>query len=92
MTPPTPRLSIHARDRCAEMDVRTRRVKRIVQSPDVRRPSGSGTDAMIATRDDEPDLAVVYVTPADGVPLITTVVWRTVHDYERVPGGYVVKQ
>lgn len=80
----TPRLTHHARERCAEMGVTTKRAKRIVQDPDVSRPAKAtgGDDGFIAVADHEPDIAVVYKLDGD-VPVILTVVWRTYEPYDR---------
>ena len=87
--PATPRLSHHARERCAEMQVSTKRAKRIVRSADLRRPARDG--AVIATSQDDPAIAVVYVSEGEGErPLITSVVWRTTEKYQREEGGYRV--
>lgn len=72
------------------MGVLTRRAKRVVQRADVRRPGRRGDDEVLATWTGDPDIAVVY---ADGSPpTIITVVWRTVDDYTRVKGGFIVRE
>lgn len=77
----TPRLTHHARQRCEEMDVRTKRVKRIVRDPDLDRPSVA--QRRIATRDDDPGLAVVYAEGEDGTPVIITVLPHVQEEYDR---------
>jgi hypothetical protein len=54
----TPKLTPHARQRCVEMGVGTKRVQRIVRQPDVDRPSRGRR--RIAVRDDDPAIACVY--------------------------------
>ena len=71
------------------MNVQTKRVKRIVRAADLRRPAIGGDGAMIAVRDDEPDISVLYVAEQYAWPLIITVLWRTESDYIRVPGGFI---
>lgn len=74
----TPRLSYHARQRCAEMGVTTKRAKRIVQDPDLVRPAQG---ALMAVSDADPDIAVVFTEETP--PTIITVVWRTYETYDR---------
>lgn len=80
MTNSTPRLTNHARQRCAEMDVCTKRAKRIAQDPDVTRPSGKG---ILAKADFDPEIAVVYVEQDDGQRVILTVLLNTTEVYTR---------
>jgi hypothetical protein len=75
----TPKLTHHARQRCLEMGVTTKRVKRMVRQPDVDRPSRGRR--RIAVRDDDPAIACVY--EQDEPPLVITVLWRTQELYER---------
>lgn len=79
----TPRLSNHARQRCEEMDVRTKRAKRIVQDPDIVRPCSHGH--LMAVSDADPDIAVVFHLDGDDdeCPTIITVLPRTYEEYER---------
>lgn len=84
--PMTPRLTKHARERCAEMGVKTKRVKRMVRDPDIDRPSrdweaNREVSCRIAVRDDDPDIAAVY-QPGEP-PIVVTVVWRTDEVYTR---------
>lgn len=86
----TARLSAHARERCAEMGVVTKRVKRIVRQPDVDYCSRDARgDARIAYRSDDPAIAVVYVPGDDGRPFVLTVVWHTPVPYARDGSRYI---
>lgn len=82
----TPKLTNHARERCVEMHISTKRAKRVVRNADVRRPAERG--AVLATWQGDPAIAVIYVEDQEPVPLITSVVWRTREQYERKEGGY----
>lgn len=74
----TPRLTEHARERCAEMGLTTKRAKRVVQNPDVvypgRRGEGADPDAYIALSDEDTEIAVVFVP--EEPPRIITVLWN----------------
>jgi hypothetical protein len=83
----TPRLSEHARVRCGEMGVGTKRVKAIVRTADVRRPSRG---LVMATRKDEPDIAVLYED--SDPPVVVSVLWRTADDYVRKGSGFTTVQ
>lgn len=74
----TPRLTNHARLRCLQMGVRTKRVKRIVREPHVDYPSYGNR---ICYRDDD-ELAVVY-TPTGSGALVITVLYNLKTDYAR---------
>jgi hypothetical protein len=78
--PPTPTLSFHARLRCGQMDVRTRRVKTIMRDPDMTYDAGHG--ARMAWRRDDPTILVVYVEEA-GKRHAVTVLPRTYERYHR---------
>jgi hypothetical protein len=78
--PPTPQLCDHARQRCAEMGISTRRVKRVIREPDLSYCTYEGR--MMMCRFDEPDFRVVVNTDGD-VPVAVTVVWWTDEVYER---------
>jgi hypothetical protein len=83
----TPRLSQHARDRCGEMGVGTKRAKRIVRDPDLTRPAAPNRAAL---RDDDPELLVVYSDDTQP-PTIVTVLWNTGTPFDRndpAPFGY----
>lgn len=86
----TPLLSHHARERCKEMEIRTRVAKRIVQHADCVRPGKPGSDAMVATCDEFPEYAVVY-EPGDPA-VIVTVVFRTPERYERNGATFRVRE
>ena len=79
--PPTPRLSQHARQRCDEMHVGTKRVKRLLRSPDVVRCSYN--DRYLAVSDADPEIAVVFAKHPDGTCTVITVLYRTYEDYTR---------
>jgi hypothetical protein len=68
------------------MGVLTKRVKRILQNPDVVRPSGR---LLVATADTDPEIAVVFAEELDGSRIAVTVVPRTTCEFVRVPGGWV---
>lgn len=76
---PTPRLSQHARDRAAEMGVTTKVVKKIVRDPHTDYVTYA--DRRIASRNDYPEIRVVY--RPDDPPLVVTVVWNTPEVYTR---------
>lgn len=69
----TPRLTEHARQRCREMDVRTKRVKRVLRAPEIVYPSDRVDDALVAVGD---GLAIPYLTDAGGTPVALTVLWH----------------
>jgi hypothetical protein len=77
---PTARLSLHARRRCAEMGIVTRRVKQVVRRPDFRYATHSGRQ--VVCRDDEPTFKVVIC----GWDVVTVVRW-TYDDYEHPAPG-----
>ena len=80
----TPRLSDHARLRCIQMEVSTKRVKHIVQQPSMVVPGPpSNPNSFVATADYDPELRVPYGFEEDGRPLIITVLWNTQEDYVR---------
>ena len=81
--PQTPRLTDHARQRCQEMGVATKRVKRILRDPDMGYTAREGRH--IAWRRDDPTIAVVFVM-REGIRLALTVVPRTQERYERSSG------
>lgn len=85
MSRPTPRLTDHARERCAEMGVSTKRAKRVVQHRDLTYPGRKGTDCWVSKSSVDPILAVVWSVADDGTPLIVTVIWSGDYDRERRP-------
>jgi hypothetical protein len=66
----TARLTDHARQRCREMGVLTKVVKRLVRDPKIRYPSWSGR--FVAC---DGTLAVVYAIDPDSVPAVITVLY-----------------
>lgn len=84
--PATPILSQHARERCAEMGIRTRVAKDIVRHADVVRAGKRGDDALMATSDRYPEYAVVF-GPRDP-PIIVTVLFREQETYVRNGSTY----
>lgn len=68
----TPRLTEHARQRCREMDVRTKRVKAVVREPAMTYP-GNHRGETIAVGD---GLAIAYVEDDDGQPHVLTVMYH----------------
>jgi hypothetical protein len=87
----TPRLSDHARLRCTQMAVPTKRVKRIAREADLVYPAtswGQGpADRWVAWSEEDPAIAVLYTEDsADaGQRVVVTVLWRHEADYAR-PG------
>lgn len=79
------KLCDHARQRCAEMNIRTAAVKRIVRQPTIcwrtRRRSSEGV-RVVASSKEFPEITVVYV-PGPDVPVVLTVLWNTPDRYER---------
>ena len=69
----TPRLTTHARQRCEEMGVVTKRVKRIVREPHSNRCTRD--ERWIAVRDDDPEISAVYVL-GPKYPIVVTVLYR----------------
>ena len=69
----TPRLTDHARQRCEEMGITTKRVKRIVSDPHSNRCTRD--DRWVAVRDDDPEISVVYVKGPE-YPIVVTVLYR----------------
>jgi hypothetical protein len=76
---PTPRLSAHAKLRCLQMNVTTKRVKRVVRTADILypgHPSADGSPAWLAMSECDREIAVVFVRDAAGVPVVLTVLYR----------------
>lgn len=82
MSGPTPRLTKHARERCAEMGISTKVAKHIYRHADVRIPGNRDTGCLVARSDAYPDYRVVYCETADG-PLIVTVDFYSLVPYVR---------
>jgi len=70
-----PVLTDHARERCAEMGIPTKQVKRAVTAPEADYPARQGSPGMrTAVRG---RLAVGYrVGQEEGVAVVTTVLWN----------------
>jgi hypothetical protein len=79
--PTTARLTNHARQRCDEMRVQTKRVKRLVREPDITRTSYDGR--WLAVSDRDPEIAVVYAKHPDGTCTVITVLYRQYDTYIR---------
>ena len=82
----TAQLCQHARDRCREMGIGTKDVKRLMRNPDLIRPAGLFDETegrMLACSDQVPGIAVIYVMLNGDQPLVITVVPRTYEEYER---------
>lgn len=84
----TPKLTRHARERCREMGISTRRAKRVVQHQTTTYPStGSGhsNNGLVVLSAGEPEIAVVWDPPTN---TILTVIPRVQEDYIRLSDGY----
>jgi len=79
--PPTARLTQHARQRCDEMRVGTKRVKQLLRNPDVVRCSYN--DRWLAVSDADPEIAVVFARQPDGTCTVITVLYRSYNIYNR---------
>lgn len=79
--PRTAVLSRHARERCAEMGVGSKRVKRLLRQPDITRTSYMGR--YVAVADSDPEIAVVYAQASDGTHTVITVLYRRYDSYTR---------
>ena len=79
--PPTARLTQHARQRCDEMRVGTKRVKQLLRNPDVVRCSYN--DRWLAVSDADPEIAVVFAKDPDGTCTVITVLYRSYDIYNR---------
>jgi hypothetical protein len=83
----TPRLTQHARERCAEMEISTKVAKHIVKHADIVRPGRPGTNRMVSVSDLHPEYIVVHTT--DEPPVIITVSFRNGIEYERNGAIYI---
>ena len=79
--PPTARLTEHARRRCVEMHVGTKRVKQLLRNPDIVRCSYG--ERFLAVADADPEIAVVYARQPDGTLTVITVLYRRYDRYSR---------
>jgi hypothetical protein len=86
----TPRMTLHARQRCVEMEISTKVAKRIVQCGEVRYP-GTPTeegDTVVVLWSGEPRYAVVVsADPED--PIVLTVLFNTPDYYARAGSTYI---
>lgn len=79
-----PRMTLHARQRCAEMGISTKVAKRMVKNPSVTHTTKKGGgDRIVCTSVEYPLYAVVYATGDDGITWIITVLFNTQVRYER---------
>ena len=69
----TPRMSSHARERCKEMGIPTKRAKRIVQQPSAAYRGGDEQGRSVILISVDPDFAVVY---SKNHNVIITVLYR----------------
>lgn len=87
----TPRLTRHARERCAEMGISTKVAKEIVLHADLTRPCLGNPDCAIARSDRHPGYAVVYNPHQEAPrPVIVTVLFQTQDEYVREGKTYRV--
>jgi hypothetical protein len=87
--PETPVLTEHARERCVQMHVRTREIKRLWRTRGVVRPL-QGQDRVVVTSPEVPGYAAVMDVTGDK-PVVVTVLFDEVEEYERDGnGGYRV--
>lgn len=56
----TPKISDHARERCAEMGISTKVAKQIVKNPSLTRPGHTVETRRFVTSTLHPDYAVIY--------------------------------
>lgn len=79
----TPRLTVHARERCAEMGLTTKTAKRIYQHRSVTYPGNRGSGCIFVVSNDYPGYAVVVNEEQEDRPVIVTVVFQTYGEYIR---------
>jgi len=79
--PVTARLSPHARQRCLEMHVETKRIKRLLRQPTLT--YATYKSRWMATSEADPEIAVVYAKSPDGTLDVITVLVRTYDEYQR---------
>lgn len=89
----TARMTKHARERCAEMQISTKVAKHIVANAEVRYTTqcNDGNKAMMALWSGEPRYAVVYSDDEDP-PLVITVIFNSRDFYERDGATFRVVQ
>jgi len=80
----TPVLTDHARLRCIQMEVNTKRAKTIVMRPSlvVPGPPQYGEN-FVASSADDPEIQVAYIVSKSGRPVIKTVLWSKPEYYTR---------
>ena len=85
----TPKMTVHARVRCVELGVTTKRAKRVVQNRTGTYPGNpvhGNNGRMVMSTD--PDIAVVWDPETNH---ILTVLPRIPEQYVRTPDGFEVK-
>lgn len=89
MTHQTPRLTRHARQRCSELGVSTKKAKAVVRNRISTYPGNPahGNNGLVVMSDD-PEIAVIW---DPGTNHILTVLPRVQDPYVRTPTGYEVK-
>lgn len=80
-----PKMTHHAKVRCAEMGISTKVAKRMVKNPSVTHTTQKGGgNRVICTSTEYPLYAVVYSNPDDdGIVWIITVLFNTQVRYDR---------
>ena len=83
----TPRVTYHARQRCAELGISTKRAKRIVQQRTSTYPSpqGHSNNGVVCSSTVDPEYAVVW---DEHTNTILTVLPRTTDRYKRTERGW----
>jgi len=84
MYPPTPQLSGHARKRCIELGVSTRRAKRVVQTRSTTYANTDTNNALVCQSAADPDITVVWDQSRNQ---IITVLPRIAEPYVRTADG-----
>lgn len=85
----TPRLTHHARERCAEMEIPTKVAKQIAQRGEVRYPGTRGReggDTRVVLWSGEPEYCVVMDAEES---VVITVLFRTTEYYARAGSTFV---
>lgn len=81
---PTPVMSKHARERCAEMGISTKVAKRIWRRPTLMTyPGNPGSGATVAVSREWPEYMVVGVERDDEPDLIVSIMFRSPKVYVR---------
>ena len=86
----TPRLTTHARERCVELGISTKRAKRVVQHRTSSYPSSAGHDnnGIVVFYASDSEIAGIW-DPDDNC--ILTVLPRTQEQYVRTSNGFEVR-